>query len=110
MAKKKKYCTELFAHSMDKLETVSIDSKSIVKKCPHCDYKETLKRSNSRVLYVNNIAIQKKKWGADDNRKETLQPMNNDGSVNDEFTEAYGYNPFDDRTKLATPEIQGGLA
>lgn len=105
-----KHCTELFAHSLQNLETIRIDSQSIEKKCLKCGFKEVVPRSNRNVLFPNNLVMQKKKWAADDNRKELLQPMSADGSVNDEFTEAYGYNPFDNRTKQTTPQIQGGTA
>lgn len=104
------YCTELFAHSLDNLETVAIDSRTITKQCRKCKYQEILPRSNRNVLFVNTLVQQKKKWASDDNRKELIQPMNLDGSINDEFTEAYGYNPFDERTKIATPSVQGGKA
>lgn len=84
--------------------------KEIVKKCSKCGYTETLPRSQRNIYFVNSLVQQTKKWAADDSKKELLQPMNNDGSVNDDFTEAFGYNPFDERTKAATPKIQGGLA
>lgn len=103
-------CSDIFAHSLENLETVSIDSKAIVKKCPKCGFSEVLPKSSRNVLFVNTLVQQKKKWAADDNSKELLQPMNLDGSVNDEFTEAYGFNPFDERTKLTTPQVQGGKA
>lgn len=108
--KKNNQCKQLFAHSLDNLETIATDSRSITKKCPHCSYEEVLPRSNRSVYFVNNLVMQKKKWASDDNRKELLQPMNNDGSINDDFTEAYGYNPYDKRTELSTPTIQGGKA
>lgn len=105
-----KHCTKLFAHSLENLETISIDSDTIEKKCPKCGFKEVLPKSGRNVLFVNTLVQQTKKWAADDNRKELLQPQNVDGSVNDEFTEAYGYNPLDERTKITTPHLQGGLA
>lgn len=101
-------CNDVFAHSLENLDTISITSKVIVKKCPKCGFREVLPRSNRNVLFVNSLVQQKKKWAADDNRKELLQPMTTDGSVNDDFTEAYGYNPFDERTSLAVPGIQKG--
>ncbi len=103
-------CTGIYAHSLANLETIAIDSKSITKKCPKCGFEEVLPRSNRNVLFVNNLVMQKKKWAADDNRKELIQPMLETGEVNEEFTEAFGFNPFDERTKLATPKVQGGEA
>jgi len=105
-----KKCTQLFAHSIDKLETIEVTGRAITKKCRKCGYSETLQRSKHSVLFVNNLVMQKKKWASDDTRKELLQPMNNDGNLNDDFTEAYGFNPYDDRTKSTTPTIQGGMA
>lgn len=103
-------CKELFAHSMDKLKTIEKTNEHIIKKCPKCKYQEVLKHSNSRVIYMSNLTHQKKKWAAEDNAKELLQPTNPDGSANAEFTEAFGYNPFDSRTKETTPKFQGGKA
>lgn len=105
-----KQCSGLWDHTLDKMETVKVTKDSLTKRCPKCGYSEVLKRSRRSTYFVNNLALQQKKWAADDNTKELLQPMNSDGSVNDEFTEAYGYNPFDERTKIATPRLQGGLA
>ena len=103
-------CTGLFDHTMQNMETIKITKEAIIKKCPKCEYTETLPRSNRNVLFPNAIAMQKIQWDGDDSRRDMLQPKNVDGSVNEEFTEAYGYNPFDERTKSATPNIQGGLA
>jgi len=103
-------CTGLWAHTLSSMETVYIDSKVIHKKCAKCGYLMVLPRSNRNVLFVNTLVQQKKKLAADDTKKELLQPMNKDGSINDEFTEAFGYNPYDDRTKEVTPSFQGGLA
>lgn len=105
-----KYCDDLFAHSLDKMVTVGTDKNVLTKQCPICGYSESLKRSHSQTLFVNNTVLQVKKWGHDENVKELLQPMNKDGSTNEDFTNAYGFNPFDSRTKIATPKIQGGLA
>lgn len=110
MPANKKECTDLFAHSLDNLKTVSISGNFIHKECPICGYREALTRSKRNVLFVNNLLKQTKKWGADDNRKELIQPLDNKGNVNEEFTEAYGFNPFDERTKEVTPVIQGGMA
>lgn len=104
------YCTQLFAHSIDKLETVEKTKDAIFKRCTVCGYTEALKHSNKTVIYINDLVHQKKKWAAEDNAKEILQPTLPDGSANPEFTEAYGYNPFDERTKSATPAFQGGSA
>ena len=106
--RKKKFCSGLFAHSLDKLKTEFIDKYFIFKKCPKCNFTEALRRSNKSVLFPNNLLQQKKKWAADDNKKELLQPRLPDGSANPDFTEAFGYNPFDERTKINTPTFQGG--
>lgn len=103
-------CTGLFDHSIGKLRTVSMTRDEIIKTCDKCKHVEVLPRSNRNIYFVNDRTQQRKKWAVDDNKKELLQPMNQDGSTNDEFTEAYGYNPFDERTKAATPHLQGGLA
>lgn len=103
-------CKGLFAHSIGNLETTEISRTEIKKKCKKCGYQETLPRSQRALYFFNDQTQQRKKWAADDNKKELLQPINPDGSTNDEFTEAYGYNPMDERTKVATPKIQGGLA
>lgn len=107
---KTRQCAGLFDHSMDKLKTVETTKEYFLKRCVKCGFEEKYARSRKTVPFVSGNLIQKKKWGADDNRKELLQPMNDDGEVNDEFTEAYGFNPFDDRTKSVTPKVQGGLA
>ena len=103
-------CRGLFAHSIGKLEQVELTRTAIKKRCRKCGYKETFPRSQRNIYFFNDRTQQRKKWAADDNAKELLQPLNPDGSTNDDFTEAYGYNPFDDRTKTNTPKIQGGLA
>lgn len=103
-------CKGLFAHSIGKLETVELTREVIVKRCKKCQFTETLPRSQQAIYFFYDRVQQTKKWAADDNAKELLQPLNQDGSVNDEFTEAYGYNPFDERTKAMTPRVQGGLA
>lgn len=103
-------CTDLFAHSMDNLVTDRIDNGIIIKRCTKCGLIKKLRHSNRQVYFLNNLVTQKKKWAADDNSRELLQPLDHTGNVNDEFTEAYGFNPFDERTKESTPEIQGGLA
>lgn len=108
--KKSKYCTGLFDHSMDQMKTVKITKHHIFKVCGKCNFTEVLPRSTSVILFMNGNLLQTKKWGADDNRRELLQPLRSDGAINDEFTAAYGYNPFDDRTKDATPWEQGGNA
>lgn len=103
-------CTELFAHSLERMKTVETNIEYIKKMCPKCSYEEVLPHSQRNVLFFNNHVMQTKKWAADDNKKELLQPGNSDGSVNEEFTQAYGFNPFDPTTKATTPKIQGGLA
>lgn len=105
-----KNCKGLFDHSLENLKTLEITKHTITKRCQTCGYSEVLRRSKKNVYFVNNLVFQKKKWAADDNRKELLQPGNIDGSPNEEFTNAYGFNPFDERTKTATPRVQGGLA
>lgn len=102
-------CKGLFAHSIGKLKTVTITRTEIHKCCKKCGYKETLPRSQRIFYFLNNDVTQTKRWAADDNTKELLQPMNMDGSVNDDFTEAYGYNPFDERTKDNVPRVQRGV-
>ena len=101
-------CTGLFDHSIGKLSTTLVTKEAIHKTCTKCGYVEVFPRSRSEVIYPSNLLMQKKKWAADDNRKELLQPLQNDGSVNNDFTEAYGYNPFDDRTKQFVPKSQKG--
>lgn len=103
-------CKGLFVHSIGNLETVEINRTEIKKRCNKCGYSETLPRSQRNIYFFNDKTQQRKKWAADETKKELLQPMKTDGSVNDEFTEAFGYNPFDDRTKANTPRIQGGQA
>lgn len=103
-------CKGLFDHSLEKLQTVKTTKDYIYKRCRSCGYKEVLPRSGKAVYFTNNLVVQKKKWAAEENKMELLQPLNNDGSINTEFTDAYGFNPFDERTKVATPEIQGGLS
>lgn len=103
-------CKGLFDHQIDKLKTTGIDKFRIYKECAKCGYTEALPRSRKNVYFTNTLVQQKKKWAYDDNRKEALQPMNQDGTVNDDFTEAYGYNPLDTRTKDKTPKVQGGAA
>lgn len=93
---------------MDRLETISITKEAIHKRCPKCGYHESLPKSRATVRYVNPELKQTKQFAWDDNRKELLQPTMADGSVNDEFTEAYGYNPFDPITESETPKWQGG--
>src|SRR6266568_885020 len=96
-------CKGLFDHSIGKLETVKITRTEIHKKCRRCKFSEVLPRSDRAIYFFNTSVQQTKKWAADDNSKELLQPMTKDGAVNDDFTEAYGYNPFDERTKALTP-------
>jgi len=103
-------CSALFAHSLEKLETIAIDQSTIVKRCKTCGYTEELPHSQRVVLFVNNLLVQTKKFAADDNRKELLQPTDAKGNINEDFTEAYGFNPFDERTKAFTPKLQGGMA
>ena len=103
-------CKGLFVHSIGNLETIEITKTSIKKHCKKCGYIEVLPRSQRNVYFVNDRVQQTKKWAADDNAKELLQPMNQDGSINEDFTEAYGYNPYDERTKEYVPKVQGGLA
>ena len=105
-----KQCSGIFDHSMEKMETLEMTTEFIVKRCPVCGFTEKLARSSNRVMFLNGSLLATKKWAADDNAKETLQPLGKDGSVNDDFTEAYGYNPFDNRTKEVTPKVQGGNA
>ena len=107
---KMKLCTGLFAHSMNKLKTVKTTAEFIHKLCITCGYVEKLPRSRMPVIFYSNSLLQTKRWAHDDNRKELLQPLTRDGDVNEEFTQAYGYNPFDDRTKDQTPRVQGGNA
>lgn len=102
-------CKGLFSHSIEKLETVELTRTKILKRCTKCGYQEALPRSQRNIYFVSDKVNQTKKWAADDNKKELLQPINEDGSTNDDFTEAYGYNPFDERTKATTPRVQGGL-
>ena len=106
----KKPCSGLFDHSLENLETTAITRNYLTKSCKKCGYKENLKRSEKGLYFLNQLVLQKKKWASEENRMELLQPMKSDGSVNEDFTDAYGYNPFDERTKEATPKIQGGLA
>lgn len=101
-------CTGLFDHSIGKLSIVEVTKKEIKKVCTKCGYLETFQRSNNEVIYPSNLLMQKKKWAADDNRKELLQPLKSTGEVNEDFTEAYGYNPFDNRTKDFLPKVQKG--
>jgi predicted nucleic-acid-binding Zn-ribbon protein len=105
-----KKCTGLFAHSLEKMKTAQVTKDYIFKICEKCGFTEVLPHSHKVVYYADSSLAQKKKWAADDNRRELLQPMNKDGSVNDDFTKVYGYNPFDDRTKAFTPKVQGGSA
>lgn len=107
---KTKKCEGLFAHSIQNMKTVEMTKDHIFKVCSKCGYTEVLPHSHKVIYYIDSALSQNKKWAADDNRKELLQPMNKDGSVNDDFTKVYGYNPFDDRTKGTTPKIQGGTA
>lgn len=103
-------CTGLFDHSMDKLETIETSTDSIQKKCAKCGYTEELPRSQRNIIFFNGNLKQTKSFAVDDSRKELLQPLTGDGEVNEDFTAAFGYNPFDERTKKTTPRIQGGLA
>ncbi len=105
-----KQCTQLFAHSLDKLETIETTKDAIHKRCTTCGYEEILKHSNRQILFMNTLVHQKKKWASEDNAKELLQPLHHDGSINNDFTDAFGYNPMDDRTREVTPRLQGGLA
>lgn len=105
-----KTCTGLFDHSMENLTTVKMDKGIIIKRCDVCGLIKELPHSNRQVFFLNTLVNQKKKWAANDNARELLQPIDKKGNVNDEFTEAYGFNPFDPRTKATTPEVQGGLA
>lgn len=101
-------CQGVFAHSMDKLQTVEVTKYAIYKRCPKCGFEEVLPKSRATVRYVNSELKTTKQFAYDDNRRELLQPLNADGSTNDEFTEAYGYNPFDPLTENETPKWQGG--
>lgn len=89
-----KQCTGIFDHSLDKMKTVHIDKDGIVKECSKCGYWERLPRSQQSLYFHGNLIQQKKKWDADDNRKELLQPWLREGGVNPEYTEAYGTNPL----------------
>lgn len=106
----KKQCTGLFDHSIGKMKTIGVTKKVIHKMCTTCGYKEDFPHSNSGSLFVNNLLVQKKRWAIDDDTKAMLQPLNQDGSINDDFTSAYGYNPYDERTKKTTPKFMGGEA
>lgn len=105
-----KFCKDVFAHTIDKMVTIGVEKNWIIKECRICGFTERLKRSHTRTNFINNNVLQTKKWAADDNKKELLQPLTPKGEVNDEFTEAYGFNPHDPRTKATTPRVQGGLA
>jgi len=98
-------CTTLFAHSLESetMETIFNKRGVMVHKCSLCGYEEELPFSRGRVFYTNNLVQQHKQYAADETRKETLQPTRPDGSINDEFTEAYGYNPFDPSVPNSTP-------
>lgn len=103
-------CKGLFAHTIGSLTTVKLTRNSIYKKCDKCGYTETLPRSQKNIYFFSDKVQQTKRWAADEDIKALLQPLNQDGSTNEEFTEAYGFNPMDERTKVATPKLQGGLA
>lgn len=94
MAKVKK-CTGLFAHTLEKMTTVDVTHDAIHKRCEVCGYTEALPRSRTNTYFVNNHVLAHKKLAADSTVKELLQPLDNKGNVNDDFTLAYGYNPFD---------------
>lgn len=81
---------------------------AIIKRCPKCHYTERLAHSSKNTYFVNNTLLQRKHWAGDDNRKQLLQPLDARGNANEDFTEAFGYNPYDERTKDQTPAIQGG--
>lgn len=106
----RKRCTGLFAHSLDSdtMQTQHDDVHGIHRECTKCGYVEILPRSQDDVYFVNNFVKQHKQFESSQNKKELLQPMNPDGTVNDDFTTAYGYNPFDDRTKQFVPDYQKG--
>lgn len=98
-------CGGLFAHSLED-ENMSVEMASngmMISKCRKCGYSEKLPYSRSRIFYTNNLVQQQKKYAADETRKETLQPTLPDGTINDEFTEAYGYNPFDASVPNTSP-------
>lgn len=108
----KKNCTGVFDHSLESesMSTVDVDKFTLKRKCNRCGFSEILPRSSRQVLFVNQGLLATKKWAADDNAKELLQPLNSDGSTNEDFTMAYGFNPMDDQTKVRTPKLQGGIA
>lgn len=103
-------CKDLFSHSLSdrNMETIEVNKDVIKRRCSVCGYEEVLSYSNRQTLFVNDSLMSTKKWAADDNKKELLQPLKANGDVNEEFTQAYGYNPFDERTALATPAVQRG--
>ena len=105
-------CDKLFAHSLTdpNMKTVEKDGGIIVRECKACGLIKRLPHSQRLTYFVNNNLIQTKKWAADDNRRELIQPIKPDGSINHDFTEVYGYNPLDPATKLALPDLQGGIS
>ena len=103
-------CNGIFDHSIGKLETIKITKYEIVKMCKKCGYVMSLPRSSRVILFPSNLLMQKKKWASDDNRKELLQPLTQKGEVNEDFTEAFGFNPFDSRTKAFVPRVQKGVS
>lgn len=95
-------------HTFTKLRTIKTTGKMFVKVCEKCDAQIIFARNSKSYYFINSTVQQKKKWAVDDTRKELLQPLTPDGNVNEEFTEAYGFNPFDERTETNTPDIQKG--
>lgn len=85
------------------MQVTQLSNGQLVQRCQVCGFVEALPYSNRRVHYVNNLVMQHKKAAADDTLKETLQPVFPDGSLNEEFTEAYGYNPFDPKSSKRSP-------
>lgn len=98
-------CTDLYSHSFSdpNMEVVEVADGQMVSHCRKCGYYEELPYSKRGINYLNDLVVQDKRHAADDSLKEMLQPTLPDGSVNDEFTEAYGYNPFDKKADSRSP-------
>lgn len=104
-------CTDLFAHAINakNMSTVGQTAHVIHKLCTICGYSEHFPRSKRNVAFVNPELLHTKVHAHDQLSKELLQPTLPNGNINEEFTEAYGYNPLDPATKHKTPKILGGL-
>lgn len=90
------------------MEQVSLDKNRIVRRCKVCGYEEAIRHAHQRIAFVSPALMQKKKWAADDNTRELIQPMNGDGTPNDDFSEAYQFNPADPQLAMLTPKVHGG--